>query len=120
MSSPIGIIDRGIVISLNEVRNMGYRITYGPEEDRILPPGNRTGRIRMMTAAFLLCFCLGVKIFAPSGCVQLRRALLPGEKTQAEEAFLMFMEEIKEGDGVGDSLETFCRRLVLDAGENLR
>ena len=99
---------------------MGYRIVYGPEEALELRAENRTGRIRMMTAAFFLCFCLGVRLFSPSGCSRLGQVLLPGEKTPAEEAFLLFVEEVKEDGELGDSLEAFCRRLVLNAGENIR
>ena len=98
---------------------MGYRIDYVDVPDRQRNPEDRGGRVRRMTALFLLLFCLSVRIFSEKGTDVLREFVLPGERTVTEEAVQTFVEHLRMGNGIGESLEVFCMEVLQDAAENL-
>ena len=99
---------------------MSYRIVYGPTNIREKTTGDKSMRLRAMTAGFLLAFCLSVRFAYPDGAQKLRELLLPGTKSVTEIAFETFMQDLRAGHEVGNSIEAFCADILEDAGKNLR
>ena len=91
---------------------MGYRIVYGPDMQTARTKGNRHLRIRLMTAGFLLLGCILARLLWPEGAQVLREVLLPGPASIAEQAFAILADRIREGEPVGEAVESFCRYVI--------
>ena len=89
---------------------MGYRIVYGPEF-----PARRRSRLGLWTAVFLLVFVTAVRLTWPVGTEYLRGILKPGEQTV--QAFARMVEEVENGQGMGEAVTTFCRSVVANGME---
>ena len=89
---------------------MGYRIVYGPE---FPPPGK--SRLGLWTAVFLLVFVTAVRLTWPVGTEYLWGILKPGEQTV--QAFARMVEEVENGQGMGEAVTTFCRSVVANGME---
>ena len=90
---------------------MGYRITY--ENGTIRKKTVRKLRIHwkrwsVVTAgvALILAFVL------PGGRLAIRDLLLPGDEAVTAAALEGMIEDIQDGDSVGEALETFCREIL--------
>ena len=89
---------------------MGYKIVYGQEEN--LSPARREGRIRILTTAFFLVFCLLTGALWPEGREALQRVFVPGAPTATEAAFQNLVTDLRLGEPLADALTVFCRRVV--------
>ena len=92
---------------------MSYRIEYGPAIPSRYVTRNSFLRLRSMTAACLLLFCLTVRHVFPEGSEKLRQILLPGEPSVTQQAVETFMSNIRNGEDFTDSLTTFCEYIVI-------
>ena len=89
---------------------MGYRIVYGPEL-----PRRRKGHLRLWTAVFLLAFVTTVRLTWPVGTAHLQKVLKPAEQTV--QAFSQMVEEVENGQGMGEAVTAFCRTVVAHGME---
>lgn len=91
---------------------MAYRIIYG--EDPVITKQRRSRPLRLqtMTAVFFLLFALLVSFTWSEGTEKLREYLIPGERSVTQAAFQTFVEDLQEGEPVGDALTTFCRDII--------
>ena len=96
---------------------MAYRVVYGPMP-KAAPKGRSLPRVRVLTAAWLLVFSLGVRQLWPEGREVLRQLLLPGEQTAAQTAFDGMLEELRAGETLGEAVTAFCRQIVQDELQN--
>lgn len=88
---------------------MSYRVDYdGMTGLRKTATGLGSG-FRVMGAAFLLIFVLGVQIFLPEGRQALQDWFLPGRMMQSLAA------ELAEGVSLTDSLQDVCREAFAGA-----
>lgn len=90
---------------------MGYRIVYGPDS----VPGTgkrRSAQLRILTALCFLALAWAVRLFWPAGREILVTLLLPGDPTQAEAAFTMLFENLRQGEPMLDILTVFCREVL--------
>ena len=93
---------------------MGYQMVYGQSVCRARK--SYAMRLRIMISLCLLIFSILVRTCWDSGAEKLRNLIIPGEMTSADLAFRSLMEDLREGESVGDSLEVFCRSVLN--GEN--
>ena len=91
---------------------MAYRIVYGPMPKATSPGRQISLRISMMTVVFLLLFVLLVKQTWPEGTDMLRSVLLPGEPGKTETAVQTLLEDMRNGEPVGDAVTAFCRQII--------
>ena len=91
---------------------MGYRIVYGPMPKPVRPKRERSIRIHMLTAVFLLLFVLLVKQTWPEGTDRLRSVFLPGKPGKTEQAVYVLLDEVRNGASVADAMTTFCRQII--------
>lgn len=91
---------------------MGYRIVYGSDREERNPVENRVGRIRLLTAVFLLVLILGTRLFWPEGTQLLREILLPGEAGVTQTAFSQMVTQLQEGESFGQAMAGFCEYVV--------
>ena len=89
---------------------MGYYMVYGHRAD--YSRKNSSFRLRMMISVSMLLFSILVRSFWAPGTEKLRDALLPGDQSTAEIAFSVLMEDLREGEPVGGTLEVFCRSIL--------
>ena len=89
---------------------MGYRIVYGPEL-----PVRRRSRLGLWTAVFLLVFVTAVRLTWPVGTEHLRKVLQPAEETV--QAFAQMVDEVENGQGMGEAVTAFCRSVVAHGME---
>jgi len=115
---PCGYFSRSLCVGLSRGDSMGYRIEYGPDRNQVEKGRGTTDRIRAMIAGWLLLFCLLVSAFWPEGSTLLQDVLLPGEKTASEVAFCSFVENLRLGEPLGESVAVFCRTVILDGLEH--
>lgn len=93
---------------------MGYRIVYGPEPKFRSHKTKENTRLRILVAGCLLLFAISVKLLWPEGTEKLRRTLLPGEMSQTEQAFSSMLENVREGEPLGEAFTAFCRQVIED------
>ena len=91
---------------------MGYRIVYGPTEDRHHEAVEGSFRLRTMIAAILVVFSLIVRLTWQEGTDMLREYLLPGEQTLTQEAFSELVVDLREGEHLKDALTVFCQTIL--------
>ena len=91
---------------------MGYKIVYG--EDIKISPSSRGNRIRVLTAPFLMAFCLLTGALWPEGRELLRDVLLPGVPTATESAFHNLVNDLRVGEPLDDAVTAFCRRVIVN------
>ena len=94
---------------------MGYRVEYGPGEEKGAGSG-RLFRVGVMTAFCFAAFLLLVGTFWPQGARALREILLPGDAAVTAAALEELTQELKAGQGLGQALEHFCRMIFQEAG----
>ena len=91
---------------------MGYKIVYGTDSMQVASASESGGRLRLMTAACLLVFCMLVRCFWPEGTGLLREIILPGEPTATEQAFDRMLEDLRLGESLGDAVTVFCKDVI--------
>lgn len=91
---------------------MGYRIVYGPMPKEIECNRPSPLRLQAMTAAFLLAFVIGVRLFYPEGTALLQDLLLPGGKTVTEEALTGMISGLQNGEPLGEAFTAFCQEII--------
>ena len=91
---------------------MPYRITYGPAAAPTDRNQDKPSRLRLMTAAWLMVFSLLVRIFFPAGCIKLRAILLPDPQNVTQVALGGFMNNLRNGEELGDALYVFCKEII--------
>lgn len=91
---------------------MAYRIVYGPMPKMVHPKREGYVRLQLLTAVFLLLFVLLVRQAWPEGTDMLRSILLPGEPGITEQSVQLMLEDIREGEPLGDAVAAFCRQII--------
>lgn len=94
---------------------MGYRVEYGPKEPKKESKIWKQIRMQLLTAAFLLMFCLGVRETWPAGTAKLKEFLLPGQPAVTETALQNFVANLKEGSDIRDAITVFCEEIIENA-----
>lgn len=90
---------------------MGYRIVYAAEKRSGISKGIPKRRW-LFTVISFFGFLLGVHYFWEEGASVLRSILFPVDLTALQAAADVFSEELREGTGISNALETFCAALV--------
>ena len=98
---------------------MGYRVDYRPMDRAIRKSRCRVCGWPLLWAVFFLCFLVIVCSFWDEGREVLCRILFPGDWIVVEEALARFQEAVRAGDSAADCLETFCRRVLVEANIDL-
>ena len=91
---------------------MSYRIEYGPAIPQQYIKRRNPVRLQVMTAACLLLFSLLVRQFFPAGVQELRRVLLPDVPTITQEALDTMMDDLRDGESLGDAFTAFCTYVI--------
>ena len=91
---------------------MGYEIRYAGHEPSSRKPGTR---LPALTAGFFLAFLLLTHAFWPAGASKLRQLVLPGDSEVTGQAVASLVEDLREGQAVGDAVTTFCREILAHA-----
>lgn len=90
---------------------MGYRITY--ENGTIRKKTVRTWRIHWKRwSVAMASVALALMLILPGGRLAIRDLLLPGDEAVTAAALEGMIEDIQDGDSVGEALETFCREIL--------
>ena len=96
---------------------MGYKIVYGDGPKSVYDKNVTGNRLRILTAACFLAFCLLVRLVWPEGVAVLRDVMLPGEETVTELAFESMLDNLRSGEPVGDALTVFCREVIQNGSD---
>lgn len=96
---------------------MGYRIVYGGPSPESKIQNSTAIRLRTMVAAAFLMLCMAVRLLWPDGTAVLRSVFLPSDLTVTEEAFSVLIEEVRQGQPLGDSITAFCHKILDEAAE---
>ena len=91
---------------------MSYRIEYGPAIPSQHTTRKYTARLRILTAVFLLIFVFLVRQYFPTGAENLRQFLLPGAPGVTQTALDQLMEQLRDGQSLGQALTAFCTYIV--------
>ena len=91
---------------------MGYKIVYGSPPEEGERSVSRWGRIRLLTAVFLLILILGARLFWPEGTELLRQVLLPEEAGVTQTAFSQMVTQLQQGEPFGQAVAGFCQYVV--------
>ena len=91
---------------------MAYKIVYGQEPVFTPPKKASLLRLQILTVLFILLFSLTLKHFWPQGADKLRVYLIPSDLSVTEEAFLDLTHQLRCGEPLKDSLETFCIQIL--------
>lgn len=97
---------------------MSYRITYtsfGEEKKR--PAGNRkwTG---VMAAVLVIALVFGAIAVKNTGLRWVQNYLLPGDPAVTAAALEGMIEDLKNGDSLGNAVTAFCREIVDHADKS--
>lgn len=94
---------------------MSYIIAYDGTDPCAKPADRRASRLSVLTAGFFLAFLLLTKLFWPKGAAMLRQIILPGDPEVTERAVSVLVDDLREGEPVGDALKTFCGEIMTHA-----
>ncbi len=94
---------------------MGYRVDYGPVK-KVRGVEKRMSRRCALTGMFFLVFVVMVCCFWPEGKQALQQLVFPGDGAVTAAAWENFTVSLKAGEGIGESLQTFCMRILEDTG----
>lgn len=94
---------------------MAYRVEYGSGGAKRSEIGEKKrGRGKVWVCFFL--FLLLVRLFWPAGTEVLRKLVLPGASQTAFAQVQTLTEQIRTGEPFGQALESYCRRILAEAG----
>ena len=96
---------------------MSYRIAYGENPFSVARQGLRLGNVLRYTVVCLVLFYALTAAFWPEGKSSLQDLLLPGDSTVTARALENMIEDLREGEALGDAVVVFCRE-VLDSAQN--
>jgi len=91
---------------------MSYEIRYSSDRKQ---PSSKDGtaiRIFLMSCAFFLLFLVFVDTFQPLSRTLLGNILFPGGAEPAIAAAETFVNELRNGAPIADSLEHFCHEII--------
>lgn len=94
---------------------MAYRIEYGPPVKKPASPVLRRFRFQLLTASLLFLFVLSVRLLWPAGTAKLREVLLPAEPSWTAQAAQDMVEQVRQGENLGDAVTAFCREVLNHA-----
>lgn len=90
---------------------MGYLIRYDPENDhKYIAVGQRKFK---PVLAWICVFVILLGIVAAFS-EPIRKALIPGNPEVTSVAFECLVTDIQEGESIGDSVTTFCQRIIMN------
>lgn len=94
---------------------MAYRMEYGAEGAKRREIRKKKNPKSKVWGCFLL-FLLLVRLYWPAGTEVLRQLLLPGASQTAFAEVETLTEQIREGEPFGQALESYCRKILAEAG----
>jgi len=83
---------------------MGYRIVYGKQEKKIIPL-KRIGAIAAGIA-------VSAVLLWPASRSAVTEILLPGDEEITAKALQTMVEDLGEGNGIGEAVTAFCREII--------
>ncbi len=88
---------------------MSYKISYGPTSKDT----GRTVRGRLpMIALMLFLLSVAARSFWPAEMERLAQMLFPWSQESVQEAASVYIEQIKAGQSVGDSITALCKEIL--------
>ena len=90
---------------------VGYRIVYGNDPVQ-MPQKSGSQRIRLLIGLSFLAFALAVRLAWPEGRELLVMQFLPGESSVAQAAFSEFLDNLRTGRPMVDSMTVFCQEVL--------
>lgn len=94
---------------------MAYQVRYGSGNGKRSDIPKKKGIGGKVWGAFFL-FLLLVRLYWPAGTQVLRQLLLPGASQTAFSAVEIIADGLREGEPFGQALESYCRRILSEAG----
>ena len=94
---------------------MAYRVEYGSggaKRTEIRKKKRNGGKVWV---SFLL-FLLLVRLYWPAGTEALRRLFLPGASQTAFTEVKTLTEQLRAGEPFGQAIESYCRKILTEAG----
>lgn len=91
---------------------MGYRISYGQAQIREEIPDIPEKNLLKWVIPALAVVLTAVLVLYIIGPAQLRDLLLPGDPAVTSSALESFAVSIKEGEGLGTAIHTFCQEII--------
>lgn len=95
---------------------MGYRVEYEPLDRAFRCKKQNVLRMPMLSACFFTLFILLVFAFWTQGADALQAALFYGDWPVTRQALENFAADLKMGEPIGTSIDTFCRMVFAEAG----
>lgn len=90
---------------------MGYRITY--ENGFIRKELIRNRRLSLeLWGTGLSVAVLAVSLLVPRGRLWVRNLLLPGDEEITVAALEGMVEDLRDGEPLGEAVESFCREII--------
>ena len=94
---------------------MGYRVYYSPEDNKKYPKTNKHGNDRYL-GYFAVVIAAVITLTVPRLRSNLRKWLIPGDEAVTREVFSQMVEDVRDGESVGEAVITFCQE-ILDNGK---
>lgn len=89
---------------------MSYRIEYNPEKNQIYPiSAKRKTKWLMIALAAIVALFVIQKVDKTK---EIKSLLIPGDPEVTAAAFSTMLENIREGEGVGDAVTAFCLEII--------
>lgn len=89
---------------LGDGDDMGYRIVYGKKEKKIIPIRKIGAVVAVISAIILLLW--------PAGRSAVADVLLPGDAEVTAMAVQTMVNELNEGQGIGEAVTAFCQEII--------
>ena len=94
---------------------MGYRVYYSPEDNKKYPTRNKQGNARYL-GHFVVVLAVVLTLTVPQVRSNLREWLIPGDEAVISKAFSQMVENVREGEAIGEAVTAFCQE-ILDHGK---
>lgn len=93
---------------------MAYSIRYGKAQDLKRYEKGNDPNWGLSLLAFLMALAAGIRVFMPEVFDSVVTAFIPWDET-AVSAFQLMVENVYQGQPVGEAVDAFCRSIIENA-----
>jgi len=95
---------------------MSYRITYPSFGEEKKQPIAKRGWTGVAAAAFVAVLVIGAIAVKNTGLTWVKTYLLPGDPAVTAAALDGMVEDLRNGESIGEAVKTFCEEIIAHAG----
>lgn len=90
---------------------MSYQIMYNPEDSHKYPTQFKKKHKKIILPVLMVLLCV-LALGRPGIRNKVEQWLIPGDPQVTKAAFSLMLDELREGESLGDAVTTFCNEII--------